>query len=154
MDLNSLKDQVTNLSLYDLKAGFRKAQNGKCESRRQRRRMLMKRSRNELHRDGGEGARGDKQRAMGYAAEKLLAHVVTNVLPRCLFVADAGNRQWHIQLVGGSLCPRGRFDSRRQPIAQRNHAYDVQTLHRESCRGMEADLQSKAILLTCYNAYS
>jgi hypothetical protein len=81
-------------------------------------------------------------------------HVVTDVLPRCLFVADAGNRQWHIQLVGGSLCPRGRFDSRQQPIAQRNHAYDVQTLHRESCRGMEADLQSKAILLTCYNAYS
>ncbi|KAF1936095.1 ENTH-domain-containing protein [Clathrospora elynae] len=27
MDLNSLKDQVSNLSLYDLKAGFRKAQN-------------------------------------------------------------------------------------------------------------------------------
>ncbi|KAH8721536.1 hypothetical protein GQ44DRAFT_623074 [Phaeosphaeriaceae sp. PMI808] len=27
MDLNSLKDQVTNLTLYDLKAGFRKAQN-------------------------------------------------------------------------------------------------------------------------------
>jgi epsin len=30
MDLNSLKDQVSNLSLYDLKAGFRKAQNGAC----------------------------------------------------------------------------------------------------------------------------
>jgi epsin len=28
MDLNSLKDQVSNLTLYDLKAGFRKAQNG------------------------------------------------------------------------------------------------------------------------------
>ncbi|KAF1831259.1 ENTH-domain-containing protein [Decorospora gaudefroyi] len=27
MDLNSLKDQVSNLTLYDLKAGFRKAQN-------------------------------------------------------------------------------------------------------------------------------
>ncbi|KAF2124572.1 ENTH-domain-containing protein [Dothidotthia symphoricarpi CBS 119687] len=27
MDFNSLKDQVSNLSLYDLKAGFRKAQN-------------------------------------------------------------------------------------------------------------------------------
>jgi hypothetical protein len=28
MDFNSLKDQVSNISLYDLKAGFRKAQNG------------------------------------------------------------------------------------------------------------------------------
>lgn len=28
MDLNSLKEQVSNLTLYDLKAGFRKAQNG------------------------------------------------------------------------------------------------------------------------------
>lgn len=29
MDLNSLKDQVSNLTLYDLKAGVRKVQNGK-----------------------------------------------------------------------------------------------------------------------------
>jgi hypothetical protein len=29
MDLSSLKDQVSNLTLYDLKAGFRKAQNGR-----------------------------------------------------------------------------------------------------------------------------
>ena len=28
MDFNNLKDQVSNLTLYDLKAGFRKAQNG------------------------------------------------------------------------------------------------------------------------------
>ncbi len=28
MDFNSLKDQVSNLTLYDIKAGFRKAQNG------------------------------------------------------------------------------------------------------------------------------
>jgi hypothetical protein len=28
MDFNGLKDQVSNLTLYDLKAGFRKAQNG------------------------------------------------------------------------------------------------------------------------------
>jgi epsin len=34
MDLNSLKDQVTNLTLYDLKAGFRKAQNGTPEGGR------------------------------------------------------------------------------------------------------------------------
>jgi epsin len=31
MDLNSLKDQVSNLTLYDLKAGFRKAQNGRLQ---------------------------------------------------------------------------------------------------------------------------
>lgn len=29
MDLNDIKNQVSNLSLYDLKAGFRKAQNGR-----------------------------------------------------------------------------------------------------------------------------
>ena len=28
MDLNSLKEQVSNLSLYDIKAGVRKVQNG------------------------------------------------------------------------------------------------------------------------------
>ncbi len=30
MDLASIKEQVTNLSLYDLKAGVRKVQNGKA----------------------------------------------------------------------------------------------------------------------------
>ena len=30
MDLSSLKDQVSNLTLYDLKAGVRKVQNGEC----------------------------------------------------------------------------------------------------------------------------
>ena len=29
MDFSSLKDQVSNLSLYDFKAGVRKVQNGK-----------------------------------------------------------------------------------------------------------------------------
>ena len=29
MDFSSLKEQVTNLSLYDIKAGVRKVQNGK-----------------------------------------------------------------------------------------------------------------------------
>ena len=29
MDLNNIKDQVSNLTLYDLKAGVRKVQNGK-----------------------------------------------------------------------------------------------------------------------------
>lgn len=28
MDLNSIRDQVSNLTLYDLKAGVRKVQNG------------------------------------------------------------------------------------------------------------------------------
>lgn len=28
MDFNDIKSQVSNLTLYDLKAGFRKAQNG------------------------------------------------------------------------------------------------------------------------------
>lgn len=28
MDINDLKNTVSNLTLYDLKAGFRKAQNG------------------------------------------------------------------------------------------------------------------------------
>ena len=28
MDLNSLRDQVANMSLYDVKAGIRKVQNG------------------------------------------------------------------------------------------------------------------------------
>ena len=32
MDFSSLKDQVTNLSLYDIKAGVRKVQNGKSLS--------------------------------------------------------------------------------------------------------------------------
>jgi hypothetical protein len=66
MDFNSLKDQVSNLTLYDLKAGFRKAQNGTpgC-ALRQLATLLTCASRYELHRDGGQGARGHKQRAMG-----------------------------------------------------------------------------------------
>lgn len=31
MNFDSLKDQVANLSLYDIKAGVRKVQNGKRE---------------------------------------------------------------------------------------------------------------------------
>jgi hypothetical protein len=34
MDLSDLKDTVSNLTLYDLKAGFRKAQNGTCSRKR------------------------------------------------------------------------------------------------------------------------
>ena len=33
MDLSSIKDQVSNLTLYDLKAGVRKVQNGKPMAR-------------------------------------------------------------------------------------------------------------------------
>lgn len=33
MDFSNLKEQVSNISLYDLKAGVRKVQNGKFESR-------------------------------------------------------------------------------------------------------------------------
>lgn len=29
MDINNIRDQVSNLTLYDLKAGVRKVQNGK-----------------------------------------------------------------------------------------------------------------------------
>jgi epsin len=32
MDLNSLKDAVSNITLYDIKAGVRKVQNGKSEA--------------------------------------------------------------------------------------------------------------------------
>jgi epsin len=31
MDLNSLKEQVSNLTLYDIKAGVRKVQNGMAD---------------------------------------------------------------------------------------------------------------------------
>lgn len=33
MDFSNLKEQVSNMSLYDLKAGVRKVQNGKFEFR-------------------------------------------------------------------------------------------------------------------------
>lgn len=60
MDFNSLKDKVSNLTLYDLKAGVRQVQNGM-------RRSLGRHvdansgSGDELHRDGVKGARGDQQ---------------------------------------------------------------------------------------------
>jgi len=65
MDFNNLKDQVSNLSLYDLKAGVRKVQNGELED------TLIVRlwetgahgvySCHELHRNGIESQGGDKQ---------------------------------------------------------------------------------------------
>ncbi len=61
MDLASLKDQVTNLSLYDIKAGVRKVQNGEyCIEQRNSaiacpRADIGVRSCNELYRDGVKG---------------------------------------------------------------------------------------------------
>jgi hypothetical protein len=67
MDLNSLKDTVSNLTLYDLKAGVRKVQNGElilprlsiasCDA------DTVPCSRHELHRNGGEGKNGIRSRA-------------------------------------------------------------------------------------------
>jgi len=59
MDLNSLKEQVSNLTLYDIKAGVRKVQNGTSNSSR----LFPVASTpadkcpsgNELHGNGGEG---------------------------------------------------------------------------------------------------
>ncbi len=63
MDLASIKDQVSNLSLYDLKAGVRKVQNGKNYKEQGNSAITCPRANgglsscNELHRDGGEGTR-------------------------------------------------------------------------------------------------
>ena len=59
MDFSALKEQVTNLSLYDLKAGVRRVQNGKLSSLKPARRKKGAHygciSCHELHGDGGEG---------------------------------------------------------------------------------------------------
>ena len=57
MDFNALKEQVTNLSLYDLKAGVRKVQNGKPSSNGEEEKgpLILLYSRHELYGDGGEG---------------------------------------------------------------------------------------------------
>ena len=61
MDFASLKDQVTNLTLYDLKAGVRKVQNGKSfgltgkSNRNDRFTNPVHSSRYELYRDGSKG---------------------------------------------------------------------------------------------------
>lgn len=47
MDFSNLKDQVSNMSLYDLKAGVRKVQNGKFEFRLVR--VCCEQSRTSLH---------------------------------------------------------------------------------------------------------
>ena len=60
MDLASIKEQVTNLSLYDLKAGVRKVQNGGYYTKARTAIAWPQAdggffSCNELYRDGGEG---------------------------------------------------------------------------------------------------
>lgn len=49
MDLNSIKDQVSNLTLYDLKAGVRKVQNGAWDHNPFKAELLMVGSGYELH---------------------------------------------------------------------------------------------------------
>lgn len=73
MDFASLKDQVANLTLYDLKAGVRKVQNGETPQHAciQAARLTRQGSGHELHRDGVKGARGNKQRTMGYGQDFL-----------------------------------------------------------------------------------
>jgi hypothetical protein len=60
MDFNSLKDKVSNLTLYDLKAGVRQVQNGTRPSPSGHVYTNMG-SGDELHRDGVQGARGYQQ---------------------------------------------------------------------------------------------
>jgi hypothetical protein len=60
MDWNNLRDQVSNLSLYDVKASIRKVQNGRMRNGRWRNMALSCvvlnpcHSRHELHGNGGE----------------------------------------------------------------------------------------------------
>lgn len=83
MDWNDLRNQVSNLSVYDIKAGVRKVQNGMfMQCMRPRTSSNATTSCHELHRDGGEGTRGDQQRAVGRINHN-----------------DAGDRERHSQLV-------------------------------------------------------
>ena len=83
MDWNDLRNQVSNLSVYDIKAGVRKVQNGMyTEATESRTSSDTAISRHELHRNGVQGAGGDQQRALG----SLIQH-------------DAGDRKRHSQLV-------------------------------------------------------
>jgi hypothetical protein len=64
MNFDSLKDTVSNLTLYDIKAGVRKVQNGEFSSAHEGivgGCLMCHCSRDELYRDGGKGARGDQQ---------------------------------------------------------------------------------------------
>ena len=62
--------------------------------------LLMFRSGDELHGDGGQGARGDQQRAMGYVKlHEIQCTRATLTALRCLLDADAGDCQRNLQLV-------------------------------------------------------
>ena len=59
MDFNALKDQVSNLTFYDLKAGVRKVQNGKRSLKgfdSVLRALAEFKSCYELYRNGGKGS--------------------------------------------------------------------------------------------------
>lgn len=77
MDLGSLKEQVSNLTLYDVKAGVRKLQNGRSIwGVNEARRMSLgadtwSHSRHELYRDGGQGASPGSVKAGWDAAAEL-----------------------------------------------------------------------------------
>jgi hypothetical protein len=60
MDLQSLKDAAANLSLYDIKAGVRKVQNGTSTiiDALAVQKLIKYHSCHELYGNGGEGARG------------------------------------------------------------------------------------------------
>lgn len=76
MDLNSLKDTVSNLSLYDLKAGVRKVQNGKQGVAAPTMLTLWGLttggySCHELHRNGGQGIPIHSSWPRGYISNRL-----------------------------------------------------------------------------------
>lgn len=60
LDLNTLKEAAANLSLYDLKAGVRKVQNGTVLILFYAPKLTSY-SCHELHRDGGQGSGSYKQ---------------------------------------------------------------------------------------------
>lgn len=83
MDFNSLRDQVSQISLYDVKAGIRKVQNGASRSvPMSESRINPDQSGHELHRDGGQGQGSNEQRAVGSLVD-----------------GHARDCQWYIQLV-------------------------------------------------------
>lgn len=102
MDFASLKDQVSNLTLYDLKAGVRKVQNGA---------LLL---------SDVVTAANSETAVMNYTEMEAKVREATNNEPwgassaigpnysltilRCFFDAHAGDRQWYPQLVCASYC--------------------------------------------------
>ena len=60
MDFNSLKDQVAGITLYDLKAGVRKVQNGMWQHSAPVQNYSPLVSGHELYGDGGKSPRGNE----------------------------------------------------------------------------------------------